>query len=170
MYASVVVILLLGATSAFFGAYGWALMWLVVWSMVALYMALVKDRVLFATMLLSTSVTVLWKYPACIALSFAGLIVQVCWLYVWITTYINAWPYFGHNPIVVLLMVISLFWTSQVISNVVQVAVAGTAASWYFLYDHMPARPTARALCRTLTAVRRLPAPRAVIAAYSLNN
>jgi len=44
---------------------------------------------------------------------------------------------------------VSFYWTSQVISTVVHVTVAGVVASWYFLYPHaMPPSPTTGALKR----------------------
>jgi len=54
----------------------------------------------------------------------------------------------GRNAAYFLLLV-SFYWTSQVIKNIVHVTTAGTFASWYFLYpQNMPSNPTVGALKR----------------------
>jgi len=53
------------------------------------------------------------------------------------------------HRLVYFFFLVSFYWTSQVVSNIVHVTVAGTIASWYFLYPaHMPPNPTVGAFKR----------------------
>ena len=133
------------------GEYGWAIFWGVVLVIFSYYFYLIRKRIPFATLMLKAAINVVFKFPATIVVAYGAMVVQCCWLIFWGLCYLIVWPHFGNNPFVGFGLLVSLFWTSQVITNVVHVTVAGTTSYWYFCYDCLPKNPTARSLSRTLT-------------------
>src|SRR5258708_3788181 len=89
--------------------------------------------------MLETVVNVLQMYPATLYFALLSIVFQIGWALIWLmgvasifnsmdrqnpppTDGQRAGAYFG--------LLISFYWTSQVIKNIVHVTVAGTFASW----------------------------------------
>jgi len=140
----------MSATAAWRGFYGWALVWAGLAGICCAYFYLVRSRIPFASVMLEASIKVVARFPALFAVAYAALVVQLAWLVFWTVTWIHVWPVVGNNAVIAMIMVSSLFWTAQVIKNVVHVTASGVAASWYFLYDCLPRNPTCKSLSRTL--------------------
>ncbi|RIA90683.1 plasma-membrane choline transporter-domain-containing protein [Glomus cerebriforme] len=108
-----------------------------------------RDRIPFAAILLETITTLTKKYYGTIIMGFVGLIVQVGWSIWWIVTLIGAKDKFceevpdtkGGTSLscsqptiyVLLYLVFSFYWTSQVIKTIIHVTDAGVFATFYFL-------------------------------------
>ena len=98
--------------------------------------------------MLKTVSGVIEDYPATTYTAYASLIVLIAWFFFWVAT-VSFAQTFTSAGIVFFFLLLSFYWTSQVIKNVVHVTVAGTYASWYFLRaTGMPANPTVGALKR----------------------
>eukprot|EP00741_Cyanophora_paradoxa_P010617 tig00020537_g10261.t1 len=93
-----------------------------------------RQRVEFATATLTIVVGAVRLYPATIAVACASLLVTMGWASVWAMSalYSVQLASAASYHTVAFLYLLSLYWTSQVFSNVVHVTVAGTVASWYF--------------------------------------
>ena len=84
-----------------------------------------------------------------------AIIVQGLWVVLWSLAFAGAaavtgGPALFGGPVAILLLILSNFWTVQVIKNVVHVACAGTAASWYFqTNERHPTRAALRRACTT---------------------
>lgn len=112
-----------------------------------------RNRIPFAATMLRTIVNLTRLYPATVAISIASMFAQLVWSIIWLLALILplklfpglAWPVF-------IFMLLSYYWTSQVIKNVVHVTTAGTFSTWYFLSGpQMPTNPTAGAFKRATT-------------------
>ncbi len=146
-----VVLIAISVTAAHHGQVGWALFWGIVLGIFVFYFYLIRKRIPFATYILKSAINIAFRFPSTIAVAYGAMVVQMCWMVFWALCYMVIWPYFGNNPFIGFALLVSLFWTSQVITNVVHVTVAGTTSYWYFCYDCMPKNPTSRSLKRTLT-------------------
>ncbi len=147
-------ILILGGISgiaAHQGQIGWAIFWGVILFIFGYYFYLIRKRIKFATLMLKAAIDVVFQFKSTLAVAYGAMLVLCLWLLFWSFCYLTIWPYFNNNPFVGGALLMSLFWTAQVIKNVVHVTVAGTTAYWYFCYDCMPPNPTGKALFRTLT-------------------
>ncbi|CAG8704238.1 28180_t:CDS:2 [Dentiscutata erythropus] len=110
-----------------------------------------RNRIPFAAIMLETVVSITRKYYGIIIMGFIGLIVQVGWSVLWILSLIGAYEYFdsiycnttvngqktcNNSTIIYLILVYLLFsfyWTSQVIKTIVHVTASGVYATYYFL-------------------------------------
>ena len=133
------------------GQVGWAIFWGIILFVFGYYFYLIRKRIKFATLMLKAAMNVVFQFKSTLLVAYGALLVQCMWLMFWAFCYLTIWPYFGNNPFIGAGLLMSLFWTAQVIKNVVHVTVAGTTAYWYFCYDCMPPNPTGKALFRTLT-------------------
>jgi len=109
-----------------------------------------RQRVEFSTQLLHTVAHLTREYPATIYVALAGAAVQLVWLGLW-TVAVGCTSERPNQAVVLVLLVLSFLWTSQLIKAVLHTTVAGTVASWYFLHPNVPRNPTSRALRRALT-------------------
>jgi len=114
-----------------------------------------RDRIPFAAILLETVTTLTKKYYGTIIIGLVGLIVQVGWTLLWIVTLVGAKDKFYESSgcgetqtakgrssfscsqptlyLVVLYLVFSFYWTSQVIKTIIHVTDSGVFATFYFL-------------------------------------
>jgi len=92
-----------------------------------------------------------------IAMSLISVVGQMIWLVIWILAAYSIETVMALNGnsalgFVRLLLLISFYWSSQVLKNIVHVSCAGTFASWYFLFPgSMPANPTQASFRRACT-------------------
>ncbi|CAG8691768.1 4741_t:CDS:2 [Cetraspora pellucida] len=108
-----------------------------------------RNRIPFAAIMLETVVSITRKYYGVILMGFIGLIVQVGWSFLWILSLIGAYEHFdsvfctvkNNNQkscsvglyLILVYLVFSFYWTSQVIKTIVHVTASGVYATYYFL-------------------------------------
>ncbi|KAJ3362269.1 putative choline transporter, neither null mutation nor overexpression affects choline transport [Allomyces javanicus] len=132
-----------------------------------------RERMPFASVMLATVADVTMKYGGTVWTGIFGLVLGLGYLIFWAVSIIAFYLYFG-NPTtttspstgqtrttvngtlypIYVFSLLSWYWTSQVISNVVHVTVAGVFASFYFLSGSptgMPSSPTWGAFKRATT-------------------
>lgn len=138
-----------------------AVIFFIVAALNLLYVFLVRSRIPFSASILTISVQVLQRYPSSngFALLSAGL--QLAWLFVWVIAAAGAhqslknqerYDEYGRKVkdeenmigFVWFLLLISFYWTLQVLKNVIHVTAAGLMGSWYFHSPQvgMPVNPT----------------------------
>jgi len=109
-----------------------------------------RSRIPFATAVLETAAGIVQQYPATTSFAIGACVLNVIWLIVWIFAFAgmlsegNTW--FGQ-----VFLVFSLYWTFQVIKNLLHVTISGTVATWFFLGDSGPENPTLNAFKRGAT-------------------
>eukprot|EP00164_Ancoracysta_twista_P001528 GFYU01002006.1.p1 GENE.GFYU01002006.1~~GFYU01002006.1.p1 ORF type:complete len:542 (+),score=142.44 GFYU01002006.1:65-1690(+) len=120
-----------------------------------LYVYLVRHRIPFATALLENTAAMVKAYPATITLALAAIFVQVAWMIFWAFTVVSCINTVKENVrgLVTFMLLISFYWTCNVIKNIVHVTVAGVMASWYFFHgtSGMQENPTVKSLKRAST-------------------
>jgi hypothetical protein len=116
-------------------------------------LALMRRWVPFATAMLRTSSEIVAEYPRLMLVAFGAMLVQLLWLAIWSLAMIAAVSD-GSLPSA-LAMCLSLFWTTQVIKNVVHMTAAGVAAAWYHqaLEPHAVRHSLKRALTTSFGSV-----------------
>ncbi len=130
----------------------------------------VRDRVPFSAALLSSASQALEIYRRSLFLAFFGIFFQTIWAAYWILSSVAIFVRWNSNqnskdltaigdtdpgPLFSWLMfvnLVSFYWTSQVIKNIVHVSSSGVAATWYFLYPRQsPPNPVWNSLRRACT-------------------
>lgn len=112
-----------------------------------LYIYCIRHRIAFATAILETCVAAINQTSATLCVSFFSMFVQVGWMFAWIMGV--AFISYGNNgeedsvsTALLAVLVLSFFWTAQVVCNVVHVTTAGAISTWFFLFPgSMPASP-----------------------------
>ncbi|RIB23701.1 plasma-membrane choline transporter-domain-containing protein [Gigaspora rosea] len=111
-----------------------------------------RNRIPFAAVMLETVVSITRKYYGIIIMGFIGLVIQVGWSVLWILSLIGAYEYFDPQfcttttvstgsrkscslslYLILVYLVFSFYWTSQVIKTIVHVTASGVYATYYFL-------------------------------------
>lgn len=103
--------------------------------------------------MLETIARLLDTYSGAIWIAFLSIFLQLAWaiFWLWSLRYINVFPQ-SIAYLAIFLLLLSFYWTSQVIKNVVHVTVCGTIATWYFMYGvAMPANPSIGSFKRSVT-------------------
>ncbi|EGG14989.1 hypothetical protein DFA_09809 [Cavenderia fasciculata] len=118
------------------------------------FISLIK-RIDFTAALLTSSIELLDRFPACYRVGFASLVVNFIWLILWglaVTRMSYTFTDTSFN-ILFVFMVFSFYWVTNVIKNVVHCTISGLFASWYFLDGSvgMPPSPTAKSFKRAIT-------------------
>jgi len=93
-------------------------------------------------------------YPATLLAGLGVATMQVIWIVMWTVLVVNALTR-GRtvSNIELILLVLSMIWTTQVLVNLVHVTVAGTVSTWYFMHETgMPLNPTLRSFIRASTS------------------
>ncbi|CAJ1949919.1 unnamed protein product [Cylindrotheca closterium] len=110
----------------------------------ALYYAyVVWNRVAFAASNLVTATTAVQANLGLTFLAYSSLILSMLWSVWWAVAFVSTNYVLGNcnpdgtceeelNGFIVFLLLVSYFWTAQVIKNVVHVTVAGTVGTWWF--------------------------------------
>jgi hypothetical protein len=141
------------------GSAGAGVLFLVFGALNILYVYIIRSRIPFSAVLLETVVDFIQLFPAAVYFSLASIVVQAVWILIWIVAVASLTSRFDRDQsaqntqgISYFFLLVSFFWTSQVIKNVVHVTTAGTFATWYFLYpSNMPENPTRAAFKRATT-------------------
>ncbi|KAK9762954.1 Protein PNS1 [Basidiobolus ranarum] len=135
-----------------------------------------KSRIPFATIMLKTVTGVTRKYYGALLVAIVGLVLQFAYTVWWSFTIAGAYNYFGGNDmcrtvidrngnsvqqcsppakliIVLIYCCFSLYWTTQLLKDLVHVTVSGVFASYYFFYGtpQAEASPTPSSLKRACT-------------------
>ncbi|KAI8055007.1 plasma-membrane choline transporter-domain-containing protein [Syncephalis plumigaleata] len=118
-----------------------------------------RSRIPFATVMLETVCSVTRKYGGTIGVSIGGLILQMAWIFLWLITAVGVFGLFdnqrtscttrvingkqqqvcrqgdlsGGAYAVFVFCLFSLYWTSQVLSNIIHVTICGVFGTFYFL-------------------------------------
>jgi hypothetical protein len=121
---------------------------------------LVQQRIKFAAVMLELVVKFIEVFPAVVYLALICVVVQAVWLVLWVLCAISvvyAVRKADNNPeasggFIFFLLLITFFWTSQMVKNIVHITTAGTLATWYFYADEeIPPNPTVRSFRRAMT-------------------
>jgi len=133
----------------------------------AVWAFLVRFRIPFAAAMLTVVCKTIEQYPATIYVALVGIVFQGAWFVCWALTIIALSDYGNvywsqtQSNFVQFLLLISLYWTAEVINNIVHVTVAGTWATWYYLFPQQtPADPTKAAFFPRGDAFARFDLPR----------
>jgi hypothetical protein len=117
-----------------------------------------RSRIPFAQALLETISHVLGAYPAPTYVSYLSLFVLLGFSALWAVTATEGVKYSNYNgsgaTVLLVFLIFSYYWTTQMIKNVVHVTTSGLVASWYFFDGSqvgMPIHPTLGALKRACT-------------------
>ncbi|KAI8063901.1 plasma-membrane choline transporter-domain-containing protein [Gongronella butleri] len=108
-----------------------------------------RSRIPFATVMLESTIGVMKKHPSTIVIGIIALIVQTAFSVWFMLTVIGTYQRFystsSNNAslnLAMVFLVFSFYWTSQVISYVTYVTLAGIYASVYFDSSKSPACPS----------------------------
>jgi len=115
-----------------------------------------RARIPFATAMLKTVSARIEEFPATTYTAYLSLILQVIWLFFWVWTATLSQNFASSATIAyifVVFLILSFYWTSEVIKNVVHVTASGTFATWYFLKGTVgvPSNPTLKSFKRATT-------------------
>jgi len=112
-----------------------------------------KSRIPFAVLILKTVAELVRQYTATIGVSFFMLFVEAIYIGFWVSTVALCASAFdgGAETAIIIYLVFSLYWSIQVLKNIVHVSVCGLFATWYFQQSNMPANPTKKAFGRAVT-------------------
>lgn len=176
LYLSIIVYFVAAAIYAYFRQYVAAVL-LAIFGVIYLICAFTwRDRIPFAAIMLETVTTLTKKYYGTIIMGLVGLIIQVGWTILWILTLIGAKDKFYESSgcgetqtgrgrggrssfscsqptlyLVVLYLVFSYYWTSQVIKTIIHVTDSGVFATFYFLEG----TPSGTGSAPTLSSLKR---------------
>jgi hypothetical protein len=125
----------------------------------ALYVYFVRNRIEFSATILTIVVEVLKKFPASYWVAYASVLAQAVWMLIWVIGAGSTLNQLekdkssqGNQGFVYFIFLVSFYWSSQVIKNVVHVTVSGVLGTWYFLYPaNAPPSPTSAAFKRATT-------------------
>jgi len=110
----------------------------------------VRRRIPFATACLELGIEVVKSYPAVIYTALVAVFFQAAWIAVWcIGVYGYADQQDEMSAGVVFALILSLYWTLEVVKYVVHCTASGVTAAWYFTPDSHS--PTMGSLKRALT-------------------
>lgn len=112
-----------------------------------LIIVVVRNWIPFATLLIRTACLVVKKNPAVLKIALMAVVTQAIWLVIWVFAATSSIG--SSDTTATFVCLVSLFWSVQVIKNVVHVTCAGTVASWYFVTNER--RATLAAFRRSIT-------------------
>lgn len=109
----------------------------------------------FAVSMLSLAMEILKRNPLLCDVGAGTVLIQMIFIAIWClaSTGVMLQSADGNMPVMELsFLLVSLFWTAQVVKNVAHVTVAGVAASWYFDTQEENQRPLRASLKRAVTS------------------
>jgi len=119
---------------------------------VIVYFFMIRSRIPFAVEMIKSVVSIIQMYPATQLVAYLSILVQIAWVCLWIFAVIIAQRFSGTpSAVAFIFLLLSFYWVSEVIKNVVHVTASGVVATVYFMGDMMPTNPTLGALKRSLT-------------------
>lgn len=113
-----------------------------------------------AAVILGTVVDFIDRFPATIYFALLFIVLQAVWMVVFMFCAVGIFTQAQVNrqkgddtyPLLLFILMLSFFWTSQVLKNIVHMTNAGAMATWYFYPDDQtPPDPTWSACKRALT-------------------
>eukprot|EP00158_Paraphelidium_tribonemae_P008918 Partr_v1_DN28724_c1_g1_i1_m61713 putative Probably involved in transport through the plasma membrane (By similarity) len=117
-----------------------------------------RSRIPFAAALLSAVVDIGNKYPASYMFAFMSAVLGCVHSIWWVSTMVGCLIAYQNDTsvgptIINAFLILSFYWTAQVISNTLHVTISGTVASYYFLEgtSAMPQNPSLSAAKRAFT-------------------
>lgn len=108
-----------------------------------------RHRIPFADTILKASSQALQDQPGPIYLAFVIVFIEIVWTVVWFLILSMISSRFNLNYAIMFILILSFFWTSEVLRNVGHVTTAGSVAMWWIQHDSPS--PTCGALKRALT-------------------
>lgn len=141
------VLFFFGALAA--GAGFAAIMFLFFAGLTALYFYLVRNRIRFAGVMLELSVNVIQAYTAPVYVAFLFVFLEFAWVLFWAFTFLSVYDAIQGSSAAAFLLLISFYWTAEVLKNIVHVTTAGVAATWWFFAE--PRSPTSASFKRATT-------------------
>jgi len=146
---------IVNAIMVFVSGYIWGGVILLIFALLQVFFYFIwRSRIPFASTVLKTVATVVQEYPATSYTAYASLVVHFIWIFLWACTviFVQAFAPDVYYTLAAFL-ILSFYWTTQVIKNVVHVTVSGTVATWYFMKGTVgiPPNPTMKALRRACT-------------------
>jgi len=111
-----------------------------------------RNRIPFATAMLEAVSERMQEFPGTIYAGYIMILITVVWnvFFGW-TLSVSQHYSDSITNLLIAFYVLSYYWTTQVIKNVLHVTVSGTFATWYFMSSIMPSNPTIKSLKRSLT-------------------
>mmetsp|Transcript_31955 Transcript_31955/g.51615 ORF Transcript_31955/g.51615 Transcript_31955/m.51615 type:complete len:479 (-) Transcript_31955:15-1451(-) len=93
-----------------------------------------RSRIEFATTTIQIAVSAIMSYKSLFFIAFASLLLTMGWMILWSLSalYTLQQADSGSVYVVGFLFLLSLYWTGQVINNVLHCTVAGTVGLWFF--------------------------------------
>jgi len=123
-----------------------------------LWAYLVRNRIPFSATILQICTETIRRFPAVVYVAYGSILVQGIWLMIWLvaaSSILNDQNNQNTNGsgqgAAVFFLLLSFYWTTQVIKNIVHVTVSGLIATVYFMGNAMPVNPTMASLSRALT-------------------
>jgi len=112
-----------------------------------------RSRIPFATACLETVSQLIQDYPTTVYVAYCSLVLQIVWVGFWLYLVSLCQQYFsGGGYALLVFLIFSFFWVTQVIKNTVHVTASGTFATWYFMSGvAMPMNPTLSSFKRAIT-------------------
>lgn len=119
-----------------------------------MYYCFVRDRIPFTQAVIRVSLKALQTHPGPVAVTYGLAVLQVGWFAMWSFATLCVYRLLGAqqtgvNGLVYFLVLISLYWTAQVLKNVGHVTTAGTVATWWLVPTNT--QPTCGSLKRACT-------------------
>jgi len=120
-----------------------------------IYFFIIRSRIPFAIELIKAVTSVIQQYPGTQVVALGGHFAHFIWSALLSYTLYACLDKFtgGMQAGIYFYLLFSLYWTSEVIKNVVHVTVSGVLATWYFQANaySMPQSPTLYSLKRAVT-------------------
>ena len=119
------------------------------------YIYLARHRIAMSIAMLETASKALQKWPATAVVSLVSMVFSILWLGIWLAGFQAIYELasssnkYTHSKGQALFwfFLLSLYWTSQVISTIVLTVAIGVLGEWYYKYpSNMEPNPTLRAL------------------------
>eukprot|EP00474_Spongospora_subterranea_P008552 CRZ09010.1 hypothetical protein [Spongospora subterranea] len=99
-------------------------------ALAALWYYVVRNRIAFTTIMLEMATACTKQYTSTVFIAIVVQFVALGWIVLWVIAILGASG--SKSSVVIFLLVLSLYWTLNVLMNVVQVTVGGVAATWYY--------------------------------------
>jgi len=133
-----------------------AILYIIILGFSVIYYIAVRNRIPFAQATISVSVDAINENPGPIYLTYGMAVFQIIWIVFWAFTTLSIYHHYENSSVstslrgfIYFLLLISLYWTQQVLKNIAHVVTAGVVASWWL--DPANLSPTIGAFTRAIT-------------------
>jgi len=112
------------------------------------YMYAIWNRIPFATVLLEIASLIIELYPGTIWLALGILFCQILWILWWSATAAAYMSQSNSSGGIIFLLLVSFYWTFEVLKNISHTTTCGVAATWYFTTRiTSPTKPALKRAC-----------------------